>query len=111
MGSVLRSAVLAVLLVLANSTSGLAQGVSPELRAVRADVPPELDGLLDDLVWAGPPLGSETWVSYNPLRCEPGQLPTRAWIAYDDDAIYFAFRCFDPDPARSRTTITRRDNV
>ena len=33
------------------------------------------------------------------------------WIGYDTEAIYFAFRCFDAEPDRIRSTISRRDNV
>ena len=32
-------------------------------------------------------------------------------MAYDDEAIYFAFRCYDAEPDRIRTTISRRDNA
>ena len=32
-------------------------------------------------------------------------------IAYDDRNVYFAFHCFDPEPRRIRTTISRRDNM
>ncbi len=31
--------------------------------------------------------------------------------AYDDEAIYFAFRCYDTEPDKIRSTISRRDNV
>ena len=53
----------------------------------------------------------DPWVSYNPLRGEPEKQRTSVWVAYDDDAIYFAFRCFDDEPGKIRTTITRRDNA
>ncbi len=33
------------------------------------------------------------------------------WIGYDKDALYFAFRCDDPEPAGIKTSITRRDNI
>jgi len=82
-----------------------------EVRPVRATVAPKLDGRLDDAVWSGAPLPAENWVSYNPLRGEPEQQRTRVWMAYDDAAIYFAFRAHDTDPERIRTTITRRDNA
>jgi hypothetical protein len=81
-----------------------------ELRALRATVAPKLDGVLDDQVWTSASLPAENWVSYNPLRGEPEQQRTRVWIAYDDTAIYFAFRCYDAEPGRIRSTITRRDN-
>src|SRR5262249_42496716 len=45
------------------------------------------------------------------LRGEPARQRTSVWIAYDNEALYFAFRCFDEDPSKIRTTITRRDNA
>ena len=74
-------------------------------------VPPKLDGQLDDQVWSGPSLPAENWVSYNPLRGESEQQRTRVWMAYDDQALYFAFRAYDAEPDRIRATITRRDNA
>ena len=88
-----------------------AQAVRPELRAHLATVPPKLDGVLDDQLWSLPPVPADDWVSYNPLRGEPQQQRTRVWIGYDADALYFAFRAYDPEPGRIRTTITRRDNA
>ena len=89
-----------------------AQAVTrPELHAVRATTPPRVDGVLDDAAWAHEPYPLEPWVSYNPLRGEPAKQRTSVWIAYDNEAIYFAFRCFDDDPSKIRTTITRRDNA
>ena len=83
----------------------------PELHARRAAVPPILDGVLDDAVWSGDPVPMETWVSYNPLRGEPALERTSVWIGYDEEAIYFAFKCFDSEPEGIRTTISRRDNA
>jgi hypothetical protein len=82
-----------------------------ELRARRAATPPKLDGILDDEVWSGAPLQLDQWMSYNPLRGEPEQQRTNVWIGYDESAIYFAFRCFDAEPDRIRSTISRRDSV
>jgi hypothetical protein len=59
----------------------------------------------------GAPLPLDGWVSYNPIRGEPASQRTDVWIAYDESAIYFAFKCFDTDPARIRTTISRRDSA
>src|SRR6266850_5927792 len=84
-----------------------AQSVSrPDLYAERATTPPKLDGVLDDAAWSREPMPLEPWVSYNPLRGEPAKQRTNVWVAYDRDAIYFAFRCFDDDPSKIRTTIT-----
>jgi hypothetical protein len=93
------------------SAPAFADDPRPALRAQRAVEPPRLDGVLDDQLWSLPPLPADDWVSYNPLRGEAAQQRTRVWIGYDDDALYFAFRAYDPEPGRIRTTITRRDNV
>ena len=82
-----------------------------ELHATPAMTPPKLDGVLDDAVWAREPMPLEGWASYDPLRGEPARQRTSVWIAYDDEALYFAFRCFDDEPSKIRTTITRRDNA
>jgi hypothetical protein len=103
--------ILAAAVSAAFAVSAEAQVLDGELRGIRAAVPPKLDGVLDDQVWSEPPLPAENWVSYNPLRGQPAQQQTRVWIAYDDEALYFAFRCFDPEPTRIRTTISRRDNA
>jgi len=82
-----------------------------ELHAVQTTTPPKLDGVLDEAVWTSEPVMLEGWASYNPLRGEPARQRTSIWIAYDNDALYFAFRCFDEEPSKIRSTITRRDNV
>jgi hypothetical protein len=92
--------------------STLAQTPAAEsLRARRAAVPPKIDGVLDDELWASEPLPLDRWMSYNPLRGEPAQQQTSVWVGYDNEAIYFAFKCFDAEPDKIRTTISRRDTV
>ena len=82
-----------------------------DLTAHRISIPPRLDGVLDDEAWARDPLPLNTWMSYNPMRGEAAAEQTSVWIAYDDSAVYFAFRCLDTQPDRIRTNISRRDNA
>ena len=84
-----------------------------DYRVPRAAVPPAIDGVLDDEVWKQAPLPSGDWVSYNPLRGDnmSPALRTEVRIAYDDRNLYFAFHCFDNEPDKIRTTISRRDNA
>jgi hypothetical protein len=90
----------------------VAPAVAPgDLRARLAGTPPKIDGALDDEIWSAAPLQLDRWMSYNPLRGEPERQRTEVWIGYDRNAIYFAFRCHDPEPDRIRTTISRRDTV
>ena len=36
---------------------------------------------------------------------------THVYSAYDQENLYFAFRCFDSQPENIKTSVTRRDNV
>jgi hypothetical protein len=84
----------------------------PRLEPVRTTTPPTIDGRLDDAVWQGAPLVPETdWLTYNPLNGDHIPQRTEVRVAYDDRALYFAFRCDDPEPQRVRGTLSRRDNL
>jgi hypothetical protein len=85
--------------------------VAAPMRATRLAKPPVVDGILDDEAWTGAPLPAGTWLSYNPLHGDQIAQQTTVWVGYDADALYFAFRCDDPDPAGIKTSITRRDNI
>ena len=87
-------------------------GQSPaEYHVPRASEPPKLDGILDDQVWTQPPMPTGPWVSYNPNRGDrmPDAYKTDVRIAYDDRNVYFAFHCFDNEPAKIRSNIAKRD--
>jgi len=71
-------------------------GEPHDLQARRITTLPTLDGVLDDEAWSAGPQPLDVWMSYNPLRGQAEQLQTQVWVAYDDKAIYFAFKCLDP---------------
>jgi hypothetical protein len=83
----------------------------PEMTVTRVSNPPVIDGRLDDMAWQRAPLETGDWLSYNPLYGDSIPQRTTAWMAYDADALYFAFKCDDPDPSGIKTSITRRDNI
>ena len=83
----------------------------PQFRVMRVTEPPKIDGVLNDEAWQSEPLPLGDWISYNPLRGGRADLRTDVRIAYDDRYIYFAFHCFDNEPDKIRTTITRRDTA
>jgi len=80
-----------------------------EFKIARAVEPPKIDGILNDEVWNREPLPLGEWVAYNPLRGGHADQRTEVRIAYDDRYLYFAFHCFDTEPDKIRTTISRRD--
>ncbi len=77
----------------------------------RAAQPPVIDGRLDDPAWATPPLELPEWVSYNPVRGQSIPQTTEVRVSYDDAGLYFAFHCVDPEPAKVRATLSRRDDL
>jgi len=84
---------------------------APEFQVSRVSAPPTIDGDLSDESWRGDPLDLGQWVTYNPHRGEKVPIRTDVRIVYDDRNIYFAFHCFDNEPDKIRTTVSRRDSV
>jgi hypothetical protein len=100
--------------VLAIATGAFAQAAG-DYQVPRISAPPKMDGVLDDEAWkAAPmPIQPDQWVSYNPVRGDkmPADYRTDVRVAYDDRNIYFAFHCFDNEPAKIRTNVSRRDSA
>jgi hypothetical protein len=71
---------------------------------------PKIDGNLDDEIWQNPPL-REDFITYNPAYGEVLPQKTEVWMAYDKKNLYFAFKCYDSEPEKIKTSITRRDGM
>jgi hypothetical protein len=88
--------------------------VPDDIPASRIVTPPKIDGILDDEAWkiAPLPMTLEQWKSYNPNRGDdmPEAYRTEVRVAYDDRNVYFAFHCFDNEPEKIRTNVSRRDS-
>ena len=101
------------LLFTALLVSSGAHAQSTDIVIERTSVAPKIDGVLDDEVWTRvAPLPATDWASYNPVRGDrmADIYRTEARVTYDDRNIYFAFHCFDNEPDRIRTNVTRRDS-
>lgn len=72
--------------------------------------PPEIDGSLDDSAWKTPPL-DKYFMSYQPIFGEKLPFATQVWIRYDRHNLFFAFRCYDSDVKKIKTSITKRDHI
>src|ERR1051325_7910681 len=83
----------------------------PQLEIPRTTTPPVIDGGLDDAAWRAPAPALGPWLTYNPLAGDTLVQQTEVRAAYDDRYLYFAFHCLDPEPAKVRSTISRRDNM
>jgi hypothetical protein len=68
----------------------------------------KIDGRLSEAVWAQTPL-SPPWITFNPVYGQRLDFATDIWMAYDRDNLYFAFHGHDPEPARIKTSLAKRD--
>ena len=81
---------------------------STTVRAVRAQAALKIDGVLDeDLYSTVPPISD--FIQQEPREGEPATEKTEMWLAFDNDNIYVAFRCWESEPHRVVATEMRRD--
>jgi len=106
--------VLFVLLFLFSPVFGVASAAAVEklapLKPFRTSTPPVIDGILDDAVWTQAPseTGFKTWTpDYGRDMSEK----TVVSYAYDDEFIYFAYRCFDRRPHQIKASVAARDTI
>jgi len=70
-------------------------------RAVRTRTSIDVDGRLDEPVWAEAPVITD-FIQSNPAEGEPGTQPTELRIAFDDNAIYIGAMLYDRFPITTR---------
>ena len=78
------------------------------LRAVRAEHPIRLDGVLDEAAWASADVGSD-FIQRYPTAGLKATMRTEVRVVYDADAIYVGARMFDPSPDSIAAPLSRRD--
>ena len=82
----------------------------PTVRPPVVDVPPNVDGRLDDEAWAAAVHITE-FVQLSPLDGAPGTEATDVYIAYDSANIYLAFHAHYTNPSIMRASRTDRDQA
>jgi len=80
-------------------------------KVIKVDKPPVIDGILDESIWKTSPTISEDFITLTPAYGEIMPKKTYVWIAYDTENLYFAFKCFDNEPDKLKTSTTKRDNI
>jgi hypothetical protein len=76
----------------------------------KAVQPPVLDGNLDEPVWAQA-LKVDGFKTFKPDYGKDASQKTEAFVAYDAENFYFAFRCLDSEPAKVKAAVCKRDNI
>jgi hypothetical protein len=98
------------LLILSSMVSRLAAAQEiPAVRAVRVTTAPHLDGILRDSVWtlARP---AEGFRQRDPVDGAAATAATEVRVLYDNEALYFGCRFFDPEPGKITARLARRDD-
>ena len=82
----------------------------PVLTAVRVDCPILLSGLLDDPLWKSvTPI--ELSYEIQPGENMPAPERTEVVALFDEDNLYFGFRCHDSHPENIRANLSDRDKI
>ncbi|HSQ34570.1 MAG TPA: DUF5916 domain-containing protein [Candidatus Binatia bacterium] len=106
--------IIGIMWALAGTLAAATANVRQEIRTlepVKASTPPVLDGSLDDEIWKAAAMVDDVWVTYNPVNGNELPQRTRAYLAYDDHNLYFAFHCLDSNPELIKTSLTKRDGI
>ena len=83
-------------------------GQVPDIRALRVETPPVIDGRLDDACWQEAERITEFY-QRNPRMGEPATFPLNIRIAYDSKTIYIGFEFHTGDPSQLISTVVQRD--
>jgi len=100
---------LLVVLLLALMPLRAAPNGKVTLKPVRTAQPPVLDGRLDDPVWAKA-ISVTDFETFIPEFGQKQPEKTIAYMAYDAENLYFAFRCLDR-PDQIKAALARRDDI
>jgi hypothetical protein len=71
--------------------------------------PPATDGHLDEAAWCSAPAATYS-IMTSPAPGRLASLPTVSRVLYDDDAVYFGIRLWDPHPDSILAPFPRRDD-
>lgn len=108
-GEVLKALAIPFLCVLTLGATGAAAAESRVYTAARADIPPRIDGSLDDPAWDRVEWSGD-FIQREPAEGQPPTGQTAFKILYDNRNLYIAYEAFDPEPAKIGNLLARRDN-
>ena len=70
----------------------------------------KIDADLSEKVWRNAPI-SKKFKTLFPVYGEVLSQETEIWTAYDNQNLYFAVKCYDTEPEKIKTKISKRDNT
>lgn len=104
----IRSTAVAIVCLLGPLAAYAQDGARPNLTIGRADQPPVIDGVVDDVVWNSAQPFS-TFIQQEPNEGEPASERTEIRFLLDRQNLYVALVCFDREPQDILVSQSRRD--
>jgi len=80
------------------------------LQPTKIETSPIIDGDISDDVWENA-TSVTNFKSFMPDFGKDASERTIAYMAYDEDNLYFAFKCYDKEIDKIKSSITSRDNI
>jgi len=84
--------------------------IKTPIKPVKVSKPPVIDGILDEDVWKNNQ-GISGFKTFVPDYGKDIPFETIVWTAYDEENLYFAFRCIDPEPDKIKVSVDARDKI
>ncbi len=81
-----------------------------QLRAVKVQKVPTIDGLLNDMAWQNAPIATD-FIQDSPDPGEPAPQKTEVKVLYDNNALYIGAICYDDDPENIVRDLSQRDDA
>ncbi|MBE0679083.1 MAG: carbohydrate binding family 9 domain-containing protein [Bacteroidales bacterium] len=107
----MKNVLIIMLVITVSSVTSISLSAQGEaIIPVRCDSPVVIDGLLDEAVWQNSEK-FDAFITYDPDFGKEMPFGTVAMMSYDESNLYFAFRCFDPEPDKIKASIDSRDNI
>ncbi|MGE5498350.1 MAG: carbohydrate binding family 9 domain-containing protein, partial [Syntrophothermus sp.] len=80
-----------------------------QIQAVKSSEKITVDGVLNESVWQKP--GITKLIQQEPVQGTAPSQKSEVWLAYDDEALYFAARYYDSNPDLILARLVRRDFI
>ena len=80
------------------------------MAAVKIDGAINLSGRMDDPLWLQA-MPVELKYEIIPAENQPAKQKTMAWVLYNNDYLYFGFKCYDSVPSAIRANLSDRDKM
>lgn len=74
------------------------------------ETPPIIDGQLNEAIWSKA-LKFDDFKTFKPDFGKEGSQKTTAYLTYDAENIYFAFRAYDSETSKVKASLSRRDAI